>query len=228
MVKQREYRELFNLNSALLCRNDLFELEKILVEDPETDQLDIQLSFDSATISAESVEELLANIDLPISTANLSISMRRWIDTEEYRGISSGVNLSLNFNHINCQIHSFNQTWFLGKKIQIEKYFNSNKPWYSFLNKSSVVFPTVVIALIFYSAFLLAKKHYYEMILPIFCSIVLIAVSSLIFKEKLFPFVKIYLKEKTKIKFGFNEWCALIGAFSGFATLVQVLSKLFK
>jgi hypothetical protein len=83
-------------------------------------------------------------------------------------------------------------------------------------------------ALIFYSSSMLLKKQYSQMILPISWSIILIVVTTLIFKQKLFPFVKIHLKERTRKKFGFSEWCALIGALSGFATLVQVLSNLFK
>jgi hypothetical protein len=222
MARQREYRELFDLNPVLLLKNDLFELEKILVEDPETDQIDIELSFDNTSIPAESFDDLLANTDLPVSTDNLSINMRRWTETE------GGVSLSLNYNHISCHIHSFNQTWLLGKKSQIEKFFSSKRPWYSFLKKSSVAFPAIAFALLLYSSVLLGKKQYYEMILPIACSIVLIIISVLTVKEKLFPFVKVYLQERTSIKFGFSEWCALIGALSGLATLVQVLSMLFR
>ncbi|WAC07253.1 MAG: hypothetical protein OS130_13635 [Thermodesulfobacteriota bacterium] len=123
MSEKIEYRELFDLNSALLSKNDLFLLEKIVLEDPKTDRIDIQISFDSTTISAESFKELLSNPDIPTSTDKLSIGMQRWIETEDYRGISSGVSLSLHHNHINCQIHSLDQTWFLGKKSQIEKFF---------------------------------------------------------------------------------------------------------
>jgi hypothetical protein len=228
MSEKIEYRELFDLSSALLSKDDLFHLEKILVEDPKTDRIDIKLSFDSTNLSAESFKKLLSNPDIPTSTDKLSINMQRWIDTEDYKGISSGVSLSLHYNHINCQIHSIDQTWFLGKKSQVEKFFKSKRPWYLWLNKFSVVYPTIVMALIVYVAAMLAKKQYFQMILPIICSIILIIVTTLIFKQKLFPFVKIHLQERTRIKFGFNEWCALIGALSAFATLVQVLSKLFK
>lgn len=228
MEKKLEYREIFDLNSVFLCKKDLFQLEKILVEDPESDQIDIRISFNSTSISAESFKELLSNPDLPKFTDKLSISMQRWIETEEYKGISCGVSLSLHYNHINCQIHSLDQTWFLGKKSQIEKFFKSKKPWYFLLNKLSFAYPTIVMALIVYSSALLSKKQYFQMILPIVCSIVLIVATTLIFKQKLFPFVKIHLQERTSIKFGFSEWCALIGALSGFATLVQVLSKLFR
>lgn len=228
MSKEIEYRELFDLNSVLLCKNDIIELEKILLENIKTDQIRFKLSIDSTTISDESVEELLSHGDLPLSTDNLSIDMTRWIDTEEYKGISGGVSLSLNYNHINCQIHSIDQTWFLGKKAQIEKFFKIKRPWYFFLRKSSVVLPAIVMLMVSYSAALLAKKLYYEMAIPIFCSIVLVIVSVLTSKEKLFPYVKVYLRERASNKFGFNEWCALIGAISGFAAIVQMVSKLFE
>ena len=228
MANQIEYRELFDLNAALLSKHDFFELEKILLENSNTDKIKFDLSFDSTTISAESAEELLSHADLPLSTDQLSIGMTRWIDTEEYKGISGGISLSLHYNHINCQIHSIDQTWFLGKKAQIEKFFKLKKPWYFFLNKSFPAFPTIVMLMIAYSSALLVKKQYFEMIVPIVCSVVLLIVTVLTFKEKLFPYVRIYLKEKVSIKFGFNEWCALIGAISSFAAIVQMVSKLYE
>ena len=215
-------------NPAFLSKNDLFELERILVEDPKTDKIDITLSFDSTTISAETFDELLSHTDIPTSTDKLSIIMRRRVEDVGFDEIASGVILSLHYNHIDCKIHSYDQTWFLGKKSQIEKFFTLRKPWYLFLNKSSVLFPAFSAALFLYSGFLLAEEKYYEMILPAICSIALISVSVLTLKQKLFPFVKIYLKERSRTKFGFNEWCALIGALSGFATLIQLLSELFK
>ena len=82
MSEKIEYRELFDLNSALLSKNDLFLLEKILLEDSRTDRVDIQISFDSTTVSEKSFKELLLNPDLPASTNKLSISMQRWMETE--------------------------------------------------------------------------------------------------------------------------------------------------
>ena len=52
MSEKIEYRELFDLNCALLSKNDLFLLEKMLLEDPRIDRLSIQMSFDSTTVSA--------------------------------------------------------------------------------------------------------------------------------------------------------------------------------
>jgi len=228
MSEKTEYRELFNLNSAKLSINDLLQLENILVEDPKTDQINIKLSFDSTTISAESFEELLSKSGIPSSTDKLSIDMRRWIDSGDYKGISSGVSLSLHFNHITCQIHSIDQTWFLGKKSQIKKFFKTKKPWYSWLNTLAFLYPNIAILLAVYGAVLISEKQYLEMILPIVSSIALLSVTALVFSQRLFPFVKVYLKEREKNTFGFNEWCALIGALSGFANLVQLLSKIFK
>lgn len=228
MSEKIEYRELFHLSSTYLSKDDLLQLEKMLVEDSNSDRLEIKVSFDSTTITGKSFDELLVSHDYPASTDELSVDMKRWIDTEEYKGISCGVSLSLHHNYINCHIHSVDQTWFLGKKAQIEKFFKSRKPWYSLLNKSALAYPTIVMALVFYGATMLVKKQYIHMVLPIACSIILIIVTVLIYKQKLFPFVRIGLKETTKRNFGFSEWCALIGAISGFATLVQILSVLLK
>jgi len=223
-----KYGEIFDLNSVLLSKNDLFILERMLIEDPETDRINIQISFNSTRVSAESFEELFSDSDLPASTDKLSINMTRSIETEKYIGSYYSVRLTLSHNYIDCQISSPDQTWFLGKKSQIENFFKSKRPWYLWLNKLSFVYSGIVIALIFYSSAMLGIKQYSQMILPIISSIVFIVLTILIYKQKIFPFVRIHLQERTKIKFGFAEWCALIVALSAFATLVQVLSKLFR
>lgn len=228
MAKNREYRELFDLNSVFLTKEDLFVLEKLLIEDNDTDEIEIRVNFDSTSIDAESFGELFENTDLPDSTDKLSINMRKRIDSGDCREISSGVSLSLHYNHINCQIHSCDQTWFLGKKAQVEKYFKSKKPWYLALKKLSTIYPMLVVILIFYSNDLLAKDQYLEMLLPVFFSVVLCILTVLEFKQKLFPFVKVNLQDKKTTKFGFNECCALVGALAAIATMIQFFSTLFK
>jgi len=228
MPDKIEYRELFDLNCASLSKNDLFQIEKILFEDPRTDQLKIEISFDSTSVSADSFEKLLSNPNLPASTDKLSIDMKRWIETEDYRGVSSGVSLSLHFNHINCQIHSIDQTWFLGKKSQIEKFFHSKKPWYIWLNKLSFAYPAIAMTFFFYGSKMLGEKQYSYMVFPLIASALLIVFTILVFKQKIFPFVRIHLEERSKFKFGFSELCASIAALAGLATLAQVLGKLFK
>lgn len=228
MSEKVEYRELFNLNATVLLNEDLFQLEKMLVEDSNTDRINIKITFDSTTISGESLKELLSSPDIPICADKMDINMSRWIENDYYKGFSSGVSLSLYHNYINCQIHSIDQTWFLGKKSQLVKFFNSKKPWYIWLNKYSYLYPTVAMILIYYSAYLFTNKLYLQTVIPIICAAILFIAAILIYKQKLFPFVKIYLKETMKKKFGFSEYCALIGALSGLATIAQVIIKLFK
>lgn len=225
--KKVEYREHFYLKSSLLSKNDLFMLEEMLIDNPETDRIEIEISFDSTTVSVESIEELFSNPDLPASTDKLYIRMVRWIEIEDYKDISSSISLSLHYNHISCQIHSLDQTWFLGKKSQIEKFFNSKRPWYSWINKLAITFPFLITVLVLYGSFMFREKQYSQMILPMISSIVLIVVTALIYKEKIFPFVRIHLDERKKMKFEFYEWCTLIAAISAFATFVQGLIRLF-
>lgn len=229
MTEQPEYREVLDLNSVLLCKNDLLELEKIVVDDPETDEIKISLEFDSTQINANSFKELLSRDDLPISTDKLNIRMSRWIRKEGYRRISCGVRLRVHFKHVSCHIHSPDQTWFLGKKSQIENFVRSKRPWYFFINKIAPwVIGLITLTTIFYCIYLFKEKQFYEMILPIASYIILVTIGILTFTKKLFPFVKIYLQENTKRKFGFYELCALIGALAGLATIAQFLIVLFK
>ena len=152
--------------------------------------------------------------------------MLRWIETEEYKGISCGVSLSLYINNITCQVHSLDQTWYLGKKSQIESFFSSKKPWYSFSTKLVIVLPAIIMLLLVYSAELYAEKQFNEIVLPVVCTVIFIISYVLISNQKLFPFVKIQLQEVSKRKFGFSEWCVLIGGIAGLGTNGTYLSFL--
>jgi len=228
MRNKTEYREIIQLNPVLLYKSDILELEKLLVEDSETEAIEIIFNYNSITIYVESFNELLERSDIPYCTDRVYIDMKKWIETEDRYEISSGVTMSFNHNHVNCQIHSIDQTWFMGKKSQIQNYCVAKKPWYSFINKAYPFLPTIILALLFYSGYFFAHGQFFQMLLPATCSILLIVLTVLIFQGKLFPFVKICLHEKPTISLGFYEICALIGALSGLATLIQLFSKIFK
>jgi len=229
MAKNQEYGELFNLHCVLLRRQDLFALEKLLVDDPRTDRLKLQVSFDSTSVTAESVEDLLKYEDLPTFTDKLSLEMHRWTTAQGCRDISAGVSLTLHHNFVNCHISSMDRTWFLGKKAEVEKFFKLRRPWYAWLNKIAPSFPAVALLLLFHSVNLLSAKNYRSVGLPIASSAVLGLVAVLAFNQKLFPFVRICLQETGEgFRLGFNEWCAIIGAISGLAAIVQLVVDLSK
>lgn len=229
MAEKRVHRELFYLNCVLFRRQDLVALAKMLIDDPDTDRIKVQVDFDSTSITAESMEELLGNQDLPPYTDKVSVGMLRLINTPEYRDFPCGISLTLHHNYVSCHIHSLDQTWFLGKKSAVEKFFRLRRPWYALLNKSAPAFPAVVLVLLGYGQYMFMQKNYREMILPVVCSVVLAAATTLIFKQRLFPFVRVFLKETNdRIRLGFNEWCALIGAISGLATIVQLVVAALK
>jgi len=227
MPKQREFQEIFDINPVLLHKKDLFELENILIENAETDKIDIQLKYNNTTIPADSFEDLFSNADLPDSTDKLSVAMTRRAKKEDYIGFPCGVNLSMHYNHVNCLVYSVDNTWFLGKKAQIKSFFRKKKPWYAFLISVSTSLPALSILFLFYSAYLFAKKQFIEMILPIASFLIILISTAFIFKQKIFPYVKVNLHDKPKFKFGFNELCVLIGALAGIATIIQILSNMF-
>lgn len=228
MNKTREFREIINLPPVFLNPDDLVELERIIVKDKTTDHLEVTLRHNNSTIFAESVDGLLSEENLPSTTDKLSVFTYHNINEGTFEGSSCDVSLSMQHNYINCQINSPDQTWFLGKKAEIQQFFKEHKPWYAIINQHFHPLPSIAILCLFYSSYLFANEKYGEMFFPIILSIFLGVSSYLIFNQKLFPYVKIVLFKKEKNKFGFNEWCALIAALAGIATLVQVFSNLFK
>jgi hypothetical protein len=232
--KKVEYNTSFDINSAILYKKDLLKLEEILVENSETDSLEIKLSFDNITITAESFDELFANpnISEPIENLSMDIRMIRRMRIDNDINIISSISLLIFFTFIKCLLRSSDQTWFLGKKSQIEKFFAAKKPWYSFLSNSRfalslVVLPLIIGMLFGYIAYILFLGKYSALILPIVCFVTIIIIYVLIAKQKIFPVVKIYLKERTKKKFGLYQWVLLITLLASIATIVQFLTNFF-
>lgn len=187
--KRKEWREIVDVHSVELYRTDVIELINILAssEDFEKPELEMQVTSDSQTITGDPLNEDFANFEFEKSD-QVQIRLSVWRDTETDIGdtkynnpdIVSGISLSMNVNHINYHIHSYSETWFRGKKEQLNRFFEKHKSvlpnqtnkYKLFKLINNIIF-VIAFALVFY--FIINKNYLFTTI-----SAVLVIVTSLI------------------------------------------------
>jgi hypothetical protein len=120
-----EWREIVDVTSIELYRPDVLELIKILSEHELDEKVEItmEINIDSKTIQIDPINEDFLNIGIT-SSNQVTISQRLWKENN----IVSGVSLTMHVNYVNYQIHSYSETWFLGKKEQLNRFFERRKP----------------------------------------------------------------------------------------------------
>lgn len=229
MANKIELREIISFHPALLYKQDLFELEQLIRDSHthENDTLRIKITSKERNFEASSVDDLFQFNGLPESTDNLSISRTGWVEKNGDNNINGGVSLTLYHNYINCQIHSTDEDWYKGKLLRLREFFKKKKPWYAFLNKISPGFLAVALAALFYSINLIKNNKLMLSIAPSCLFVLLSIIFILSFQQKIFPFVRIVLRDKKRISFGLNELQAVIVFVASLFTIFQIIYTLF-
>jgi hypothetical protein len=138
---------------------------------------------------------LLANTSLQ-HTDTFSAHVTFWADSE----IAAGLSLSCSYNHIHCQIHSKDSTWFRGKREEMVAFFRERRPWYSCLKKAvpfiNAVLPSGLVALIVLGVF----RHNWLSVIFLTASLLVFTVAAILeYYQRLFPFVRVYFRDRKGI-----------------------------
>lgn len=226
---KNEWRDLFDLSPVLLYKADLFDLEKMLctVEDGVSSKFCIQLTNKNQNIEVSSVKELFDYSGLPSQTDKISIVVHNWkTEGSGARNIVGGVSLTLHHNYVSCQIHSCNEEWFIGKKEKIKRFFVAKKPWYSVITRCApFLLPMLILIPFQNAAFSLGKKEYSSAILSFALIVFFLTFGYLSFKMVLFPYVKVFLKEKNKKAIDWNFICTILMTFSAVLVIIDYIFK---
>ncbi len=229
MVKKKEFRQTYDFPPSLLYKQDLLELENIFTDSKEhtNDKTRIQLIHKDEHFEANSLQDLFAYQNLPASVDTFTIDRKGWIKINGQNEIDRGIHLSMAHNHISCQIYAYDEDWYRGKLERIRTFFKQRKPWYSLLNKISPAFLGISIIPLLYSLYLLKSQNYFLSIAPSILFVFLLFAFILVYQQKIFPYVKIVLKEKTKLKIGFNEISTVIITIAAIFTIIQFIYSLW-
>ena len=229
---KKEYRNLVSLKPVLMYREDILELYDLFEAQPDQEkeiQLEYNNSSENITISELSSLQSIANLP---QTSQLRITIYVWgkqddqgeQDTRTGRSICSGVSISLNFNNASYQLHSNNETWFLGTDSKLRKFFKAKRPWYSPIQRfSQFVCPVAVILSFQKSLDLVKGDEPTNGIFWIVLTMVLVAITGLIFSQKIFPYVWISLSGKDDSKFSYEKWTLIVSVL---ALAVAIISSL--
>ena len=169
-----EYREIVKLGPVRLDVKSLQELESTLKADMNYLEGDykVTLGHRNKKISAPSIKKLLEK-DLPDIANELDINI---FSRDTSNNINASVSLILFHNFAQFQISAKSESLYLGKKAQLIKLFNYNKPWYSLIKRLLVaIIPAVFISSLFASAFMFRERNIYAVVL-----LILLCISSVI------------------------------------------------
>ena len=217
---KKEYRNLVSLKPVLMYREDILELcELIEAQSGEEKKIEIEYKNNEESINITDIESLNSISDIP-PTNYMSLTVRIWKETN----IVSGLSVSFNCNNISYQLHSENETWFLGTDSKLRKFFKAKRPWYSPIQRfSPFLSPVAVITSFQYATKLVKGDEFTEGIFWFAITVALVVITLLMFFQKLFPYVWISLSGKADRKFSYEKWTFIVLVL---ALVIAILSGL--
>jgi hypothetical protein len=208
-VNPDEFREIVTLPPVLLRREDLVELERLMLEGMipcEGGSPIFKVENGPQSFSAESIGVLL-NKELPRSTSSFSASITSWSSNGN---ITAGVSLTLYKNFGQFQLHADSEPLFLGKKHQLLGFFRRHTPWYGWIVcLLPMVASPLFLAALFGGVFLFSRGRLIPALLSLLLALLTATVTWLAFTNRIFPYVRVVL-ERAPTRPGSVELLTLI------------------
>lgn len=217
---EKEYRNIVSVKPVLMYREDILELFALIeIQSDEEKNIEIEYKNNEESIKITDIESLNLFSDIP-PTNYMSLNIYVWRE----RNIVSGLSVSFNRNNISYQLHSENETWFLGTDTKLRKFFKAKRPWYSPIQRFSLFLSPIAVIISFQHAIDLVKSDKsIEGIFWFAMTVILVVISILIFFQKIFPYVWISLSGKNDRKFSYEKWSFIISVI---ALVVAIVSDL--
>lgn len=217
---EKEYRNIVSVKPVLMYREDILELFALIeIQSDEEKNIEIEYKNNEESIKITDIESLNLFSDIP-PTNYMSLNIYVWRE----RNIVSGLSVSFNRNNISYQLHSENETWFLGTDTKLRKFFKAKRPWYSAIQRFSLFLSPIAVIISFQHAIDLVKSDKsIEGIFWFAMTVILVVISILIFFQKIFPYVWISLSGKNDRKFSYEKWSFIISVI---ALVVAIVSDL--
>ncbi len=217
---EREYRNLVSVKPVLLYREDLIDLYN-LIEAQADEEKKVEITYNSSeeSIKITDIDSLNSISNIP-PTNYMDFTVRIWRD----RNIISGISVRFNRNNISYQLHSENEIWFLGTDSKLRRFFKTKRPWYSpFQRFAPFVSPVAIISSFQYAADLVKEDKNIEGIFWFGITASLVAITILIFFQKIFPFIWISLSGRKDRRFSYEKYTFVVSLL---ALIVAIISGL--
>lgn len=217
---EKEYRNNVSVKPVLMYREDILELCALIeIQSNEEKNIEIKYNNNEESIKITDLESLNLISDIP-PTDYMSLKIHVWKE----RKIISGLSVNFNRNNINYQLHSENETWFLGTDSKLRKFFKAKRPWYSPIQRFLPFLSGIAVFLSFqYAIDLIKSNKSIEGIFWFAITVILVVISILIIFQKIFPYVWISLSGKNDRKILYEKWTFIISVIGLVVAIVSGL-----
>lgn len=222
-MRMDEFREIVDLPPVLLQRQDLFELERLLMDDVGHNanySLTFKVTDGPRRISAESIDRLFEK-DLPHSTDSFNADVLSRSSSNE---IDAGISLTLYHNFGQFQLFAHSEPTFLGKKHQLLEFFRRHRPWYAVLIRLiPFAAPALFFTALFASALLLNQGQLLPALLAFVLSLTTAVLTWLSFTNRIFPYVRVVLEEPSRRPAGWELAILILEVSALIATILSIV-----
>lgn len=194
---EQVWRKIISVHPAVLYRDDVVELLQLLTQcqENETSAAGITFEYEGLHQSMSSIEEV-EKFAKDISTDKLSIDVRAW---DQHNHIVNSIWVTMYHSYISYCIASESEAWFLGRIAQLTSFFKERKPWYSVINRSiPLVGPALVMSGFCLTIFSVLSGARPSAAISASFTVLMVIISYLSYRGKLFPYVRIYALNKRK------------------------------
>lgn len=187
-----EYREIVNLPTVRLGRDDLIKLEEILRNGLSCSESDVKIeaTFGARRIIAKSMREFLEKAP---ATENDNLGITIW-SRHDSTGTDAGVTLTLFKNYAQFHLHAEKEALFYGMRDLILRFFSIRRPWYTWIRFPAMTLTPNLTLLTFGAAvyYFLSNSWWHFALISSACTL-FAATSYLLHTNRLFPQVSIDL-----------------------------------
>lgn len=219
----QEYSKLIYTPPVILHRRDIEDLIKLLMENIPVEKMSLTFSFSHGdkTFRADSLEDLLQE-NLPPVVDSLVFSISN-IDHNRW------VRFDLSKRNGDYYIYALDETWFKGKIQQINEFLSTKRPWYLPVSRPWVagLLAGCISPSLFAIIFFLFQHSILGISLSCLLLILLIWMSLMTMKGKLFPHAKLILQDSTNI-FNKEILLAIATILLFIVTALEVVLKLIE
>ena len=143
--------------------------------------------------------------------------------------IDRTIGLKLHFNNGSVNISGTDETWFLGKCVQLDGFFKRKRPWYGILNW---ILPGLLGAMMVISVLALAIGIEAKSGLGVVSSSILIVANPFLLwlglKQKIFPFIRVILSDPHRRLVNYDFWVFIVAVLTLLVAIFSVVAPLVK
>jgi len=226
----KKYSKEIKIHPCRLEEDDLFGLEKILIESVDKKRIDdykIYANTENVDISENNIIDFMRH-DLPSVISRLSFSVTGWSKDNE---IHQNIDLTFYDSFIILRVRGNSESWVKGKSTQIIDFLKSKRPFLWFLKTTPMlmfrgaIFLFMIVGTVLFVIQIITKGFDSAGILLPF---LLISSWMVDYSLSKFQYTQIYIKKKKSFIEKYNTTIFILGATASVVTILGFIINLLK